>query len=100
MFAGGYTIHITGDGSGNYTNVLKAFGGQKKSGYFLLFFRIYDLGEWALQVEVRQPRPTAPRLPVPRQLSLLFTPSILVAKPVSQNICTSGKHRIAHPLAC
>jgi hypothetical protein len=42
---GGYKIHITADGSGNYTNVMQAFGGKKKSGYFLLFYRIYDLGK-------------------------------------------------------
>lgn len=38
-------MYITSDGSGNYTNVMKAFGGKKKSGFFLLFYRIYDLGE-------------------------------------------------------
>jgi hypothetical protein len=42
--SGGYTVHITADGSGNYTNVLRAFGDEKERGYFFLFFRIYDLG--------------------------------------------------------
>lgn len=46
--AGGYTIHITADGSGNYTNELQAFTGGKTSGPLLLFFRIYESGTWIM----------------------------------------------------
>jgi hypothetical protein len=46
MIAGGYTVYITTDGSGNYTNTLQAFSGSKTSGGLLLFFRIYEPGTW------------------------------------------------------
>jgi hypothetical protein len=38
-------VHITPHGDRNYTNELAAFPGDRDSGYFLLFLRIYDLGE-------------------------------------------------------
>lgn len=38
-------IHITAQGGQNYTNELRALAPGRKSGFFVLAFRLYDVGK-------------------------------------------------------
>ncbi|GAB5033357.1 Hypothetical protein NocV09_01300980 [Nannochloropsis oceanica] len=62
---GGYTLHLTADGFvGEYPNELRALAHGRRSGFFVLVFRMYDVGDvphprapWAqlLRGSVRRP---------------------------------------------
>lgn len=49
---GGYTLYLTPDGSKGYPNELQTLKYGQKSGFFVLIFRIYDVGDF--------PHPMAP----------------------------------------
>lgn len=49
IHTGSYTIHITAQGGRNHTNELRALGPGSKSGWFVLVFRLYDVGKFQNQ---------------------------------------------------